>query len=83
MRKSMLLENIKKARIRGKISYKFRPKDVQEKCPGFARSTYYSFLSRHIQGKEYKEYFIRYSRGIYSLKDDPVVNERSLLEFVS
>jgi hypothetical protein len=81
MRKSLLLEKMRKARIKGKIPYKFRPKEVREKCPGFAQSTYYSFLSRHIHGKEYKQYFIRYERGIYSLKDDPIVNERSLLEY--
>ncbi|MCD6127490.1 hypothetical protein J7J18_04195 [bacterium] len=82
MKKSSLLEDIKKARIKGKISYRFRPKDLKEKCPGFAVSTYYSFLSRHISGKKYKQYFIRHSRGVYSLKDDPVLNERSLLEFL-
>ena len=77
----MLLEDIKKARIKGKIPYKFRPKNILKKCPGFARSTYYSFLSKHIHGREYKASFLIHSRGIYSLKDDPVINERSLLEF--
>ncbi|MEA1994332.1 MAG: hypothetical protein U9N35_08085 [Euryarchaeota archaeon] len=81
MRKSKLLESIRLARAEGRISYKFMPRDLRGKCPGFAKSTYYSYLSRHTGKKKYKECFIRYSRGIYSLKDDPIVNERSLLEF--
>ena len=81
MRKSQLLESIQKARIKGKVPYKFRPKELRETCPGFARSTYYSYLSRHIRGKKYKQHFIRHERGIYSLKNDPIVDERSLLEF--
>ncbi len=52
-----------------KLKKKFNNPDIIKACPGFAHSTYASYLPKHRKGNPggYIEYFKRNSDGTYSL----------------
>ena len=54
----------------GKLKTPFRAKDVKEACPGWAASTYSTYLSKHRVGNPggYTAYFRRHEKGLYSLR---------------
>ena len=69
---SKFVLDIRKARREGGLTRRFRPKDIQKACPGWAERTYYVFLPKHRLDNPggYKAYFERHSDGSYSLIDE-------------
>ncbi|PCJ72100.1 MAG: hypothetical protein COA62_06015 [Rhodobiaceae bacterium] len=61
---------IRKEVSSGKLAEPFRSTDVEKSCPGFAKSTYTTFLAKHSVGNPGKttELFERVDRGLYRLK---------------
>lgn len=69
MRKSKIIESIRKALQEKRLPEMFGPKDFRRSCPGFADRTYGVFLPKHRVGNPdgYTEYFKRHLDGSYSL----------------
>jgi hypothetical protein len=64
-----LYQDIKNARPAGRLPKTFSAADCRKACPGYARRTYNTFLSKHAKGNPggYREYFERVCRGKYQL----------------
>lgn len=64
--------DIREAIRAGRLKNIFRPRDVEEACPGWAYNTYRVFLPKHRKGNPggYTEYFIQHPDGSYSLQDE-------------
>lgn len=66
---SRFAEDIRNAVRSGSLKEPFRASDVKLACPGWAERTYSVFLAKHRRGNPggYAEYFVRHSKGSYSL----------------
>ena len=66
---SRFVDDIRRARMEGKLRLRFRPDDVRRACPGWADHTYGVFLPKHRVGNPggYTAYFRQHEDGSYSL----------------
>ena len=66
------INDIRQARSLGKLPERFRAADVRKACPGWAKQTYSSFLSKHCVGNRGgdTEHFRQHAPGLYSLIDE-------------
>jgi hypothetical protein len=69
---SKFVSDIRNARREGLIQKRFRPQDVQNACPGWAKKTYHVFLPKHRRNNPggYTAYFERHNDGSYSLIEE-------------
>jgi hypothetical protein len=68
---SRFVEDIRQARVQGRLPDRFRPADIRKACPGWAEHTYGVFLPKHRVGNPggYTPYFEQHDDGSYSLID--------------
>jgi hypothetical protein len=66
---SRIVNDVRRALVRGDLPQRFRDDDVRRACPGWADHTYGVFLPKHRRGNPRgdTEYFLRHSDGAYSL----------------
>ena len=66
MRTSRLVAEIDRAIERGKLHEPFRGSDVRAACPGFAYTTYNTFLPKHASNNpSNKVHFEKVEPGLY------------------
>ena len=67
MKTSRLVTEIDRAIARGQLHESFRPSDVRVACPGFAHTTYNTFLVKHALNNpdNNKVHFEKLERGLY------------------
>ena len=67
MRTSRFVAELDKAIQLGKLKEPFRPSDIRITCPGFANSTYNTFLPKHAlkNPDNNKTYFEKVELGLY------------------
>jgi hypothetical protein len=73
-RKRNFVAAVRQAVEEGRLREPFSPLDVQAACPGFAISTYATFLPKHSEDNPggRRAYFDRVGRGRYALlRRDP------------
>ena len=63
------ITSIREAVAAGRLNQPFRAADVKAACPGWANSTYSTFLSKHCQGNPGGNtvHFVWVARGLYRL----------------
>ncbi len=71
MRQRNFAEAVRLAVREGRLKEPFGGPDVEVACPGYASTTYATFLAKHCEGNpdSRREFFRRVSRGRYVLLD--------------
>jgi len=67
MRASRLVAEIDEAIANGQLHEPFRASDIRAVCPGFARTTYNTFLPKHIPNNpdDNRVHFEKVEPGLY------------------